>query len=220
MRLAKTETLVPAIKKDAKRVRHYIGPVRVPGQAELEDSGATITYSDTNTTEQLRHESAMYVESISGLCRNCTVLGVKADLHFLNGTRVTIAHGIYNHHVVILETTKILIPWYLCDGQTGYGRVFSAGFSITGVGGLKNLFTTPDGKFHSGYYIQENSNFMMNAELVNYRNESTVVYVTLDLEYLEGKQSGWMDASTSLLSVTGCSPPDFQPPPGTVSPQS
>jgi hypothetical protein len=184
---------------------------------EMAGQVTTITYGDTNTTEIIRHEGVQFFDTISGICANCTVLAAKADLHFLNGTRVTISHGIYNHHVVVLDTGKMLLPWYLCDGQTGYGRVFSSGFMITGVAEIKNLFTTPDGSFKSGYFIPQASLFMMNAEIVNYRREGVPLYVTTDIEYLEGKQPDYMDASMSLISVTGCDPPDFQPPPGSVS---
>jgi hypothetical protein len=217
MRIAKSEKLVPEIRKDAKRVRHFIGPITVPGQNEMRTNGPSITYDDGNTTETVFNEGVMYMENIQGFCSDCTVLAAKADLHFLNGTRVTISHGIYDHHVVVLDTSKMLLPWYLCDGQSGYGRVFNSGFMITGVAEIKNLFTTPDGKFKSGYYIPQNAAFMMNAELINYRKENQEVYVTTDIEYLDGKQPDYLDASMSLLSVTGCAPPDFQPAPGQVS---
>lgn len=63
------------------------------------------------------------------------------------------------------------------------------------------MYTTPDGTFNSGYYIQEN-NFMMQAEMINYRKEEQRVYIETDIEFVNGKQGS--DSEQGVLSATGC----------------
>jgi hypothetical protein len=62
------------------------------------------------------------------------------------------------------------------------------------------LYTTPDGKFKSGYYIS-NNNFAMQLEVINYRKEAQQVYVETDLEYVPGRDGG--DAEQGVLSAKG-----------------
>jgi hypothetical protein len=62
-------------------------------------------------------------------------------------------------------------------------------------------YATPDKNIQSGYHIKNNT-FAMTADIVNYNTKNTTIYVTYDLEYLPGKLGG--DASSTLISVTGC----------------
>jgi stress up-regulated protein Nod 19 len=64
------------------------------------------------------------------------------------------------------------------------------------------LFTSKDGSIESGFHIDEKTKFILQYDLVNYNVETKKVYVTLDMEYVEG-QIG-MEATSDLLSVTGC----------------
>jgi hypothetical protein len=144
------------------------------------------------------------------------VIAGKADLHFLNGTRATIASsGVYNHHLLVIDQTKRLLPWYLCSGQTDLGSSKSSGFLITGVAEATNRFSIPNAPFTSGYLLPPATpsspahSFQLNAELINYRAATQPIYVTAETEYLPGIAPGTLDASTSLLSITGCAKPDF-----------
>lgn len=62
------------------------------------------------------------------------------------------------------------------------------------------MYTTPDGKFPSGYYIKDNR-FLMQAEIVNYRREPQDVYIQIDMEYMEGQYG--TDAQQFTLAATG-----------------
>jgi hypothetical protein len=147
---------------------------------------------------------------VSGFCTNCTVLYTKAELRFENGTRATVEHGVYEHHVVMVDLAKRTMPFYLCDGQKGFLGQFPAdGFVVSGNDEAQNWFTTPDGSFNSGYTVGKNMMLAMQAELVNYKTESQNVYVTVDYEYLTEKPESVADSSVSLFSVTGCSLPDY-----------
>jgi hypothetical protein len=147
---------------------------------------------------------------ISGFCTDCTVLYTKAELYFENGTRATVEHGVYEHHVVMVDMAKRTMPFYLCDGQKGFlGNFPAVGFVVSGNDEAANMFTTPDGTFNSGYLVGPKQMIAMQAELVNYRKEEQKVYVTIDYEYVRGKADAPADSSVSLFSVTGCSFPDY-----------
>jgi len=200
---ARIENLPPRVRKDAIHQRLYFGPFKLPsqkgkpapsGHGHKENEGA-----DTDSTE-IR-------QRITGFCHNCTVLYGKSDIYTVENPleRATIASGVYNHHLLILDPEKTsLLPWYICPGQKDLGRSKSAGFMIAGVAEAVNWFTTPDGEFKSGYYIgNKQQNFSLNAALVNYNEKESQVYVTTEVEWVPGKEAGVRDASMSLLSVTG-----------------
>jgi hypothetical protein len=50
-------------------------------------------------------------------------------------------------------------------------------------------FTTPDGKFDSGFYLADNDTMLLQAELVNYRKEEQKVFIQIDYEYVDGKSA-------------------------------
>jgi hypothetical protein len=157
-------------------------------------------------------------KQLTGFCTNCTVLYGKGDLHYGNGTRAGFSEGIYIHHIVIVDLTKRTMPFYLCDGQKDFLGTFpAAGFIVAGNDEAPNYFTTPDGKFDSGYYIGQREMFAMQSEIINYKPTNQSVYITAEIEYLPGRISGFADSAVSLLSVTGCQFPDAHPPAGQVS---
>jgi hypothetical protein len=66
---------------------------------------------------------------------------------------------------------------------------------------FKQLYTTPDGKFDSGFYLGSNDRILLAAEVVNYRREPQPLYIQIDIEYEDGKPK--QQAVTSISSVTG-----------------
>ena len=45
---------------------------------------------------------------------------------------------------------------------------------------------------------------MMNGDIVNYTNETKEVYSLIDLQYVDGRPPGFMEAVTQLWSVGQC----------------
>jgi stress up-regulated protein Nod 19 len=150
---------------------------------------------------------------LNGFCTNCTVLYTKAELMFENGTLATVEHGVYEHHVVVVDLAKRVMPFYLCNGQQGFlGQFPAVGFVVSGNDEAPNMFTTPDGTFNSGYLIGPQQMLAMQAELVNYRTEEQKVYVTVDYEYVQTPAETPADSVVALFSVTGCGFPDYHRP--------
>jgi hypothetical protein len=73
------------------------------------------------------------------------------------------------------------------------------------VDSFVDYFTTPDGRFDSGYYMPKGSKLFMSGEVINYLKLEQKVFVRLDLEWVPGKQG--TDAIKTALNVEGC---DFQ----------
>jgi hypothetical protein len=150
------------------------------------------------------------------ICTDCTVLAAKTDLVYANGTRADTSHGVYLHHLTNMNLgDKPVAAWLnLCPkSQTTYMGVDITSFvGETVVGPLQPIamatvdeytqwFTSPDGKFPSGHYIDPTDRFFVQAEAINYRNEPQEIYLQMDLEWVKGKAG--KHATFSPISVTG-----------------
>jgi hypothetical protein len=147
-----------------------------------------------------------------GLCSDCTVLGAQVDVVFENGTRADIANGVYLHHLTAIMTGKSQPSWVtMCPGNASAadsligslaGNTKVASFVGGAVDEFVDYFTTPDGKFNSGFYIPVGAKAMMSGEVINYRREPQTVYVRLDLEWVPGIKGA--DAIKTSLNTEGC----------------
>lgn len=91
-------------------------------------------------------------KGLSGFCSNCTVLSGKASLMYADGVKAIVTSGVYIHHIVMIDSSKTSMPFYLCQGQKGFLGTFpAAGFIIAGNDEADNLFTTPDGRQNSAH---------------------------------------------------------------------
>jgi hypothetical protein len=119
---------------------------------------------------------------------------------------------VYVHHILSVDLSKQgSMPISICDyanpvvNETSVVPMMPAyGFIGQGEdnGDTAIFFTTYDGSYPSGFHIGSDDKFLLQTDLVNYNNESRTVYVTFDLEYVDGHVGA--DAVTNLLSVTGC----------------
>ena len=73
-------------------------------------------------------------------------------------------------------------------------------------GDTETIFTTPDGKFNSGYHFK-NPSLSIQYDLVNYNKTQKKVYLDLELEYLDGLVG--VDAGHVMKSVAGTTPRAF-----------
>jgi hypothetical protein len=153
---------------------------------------------------------------VDGLCSNCTILAGKPGLVFEDGSEAGPSQGIYLHHIVSSDfSKKSRQPVSKCP-------INADGSQTRRVGGKQQLneklgaelfaqgddnstpfyFTSEDGTYKSGFFVGPQDKFTLQADLVNYNEESKVVYVTYDIEYVEGHVGA--DAVATLLNVAGC----------------
>ena len=116
-------------------------------------------------------------------------------------------------------------PFALCPNmhkETDFG-LWAAGYVLEAVGaGLvqvgqdavdgPNVFAATRGNLKSAYLTNSNDLFALQSEIVNYNPTNRTVYLELDLEYLEQKPSDYLDASTIVVSATGCAAPIYMVP--------
>ncbi|KAF2401734.1 hypothetical protein EJ06DRAFT_357379 [Trichodelitschia bisporula] len=142
-----------------------------------------------------------------GLPPRAALLWAKLDLYYQNGSRATSDQGVYLHHIQIHNLDAKRVRKAYCFGEwASMGRpteiFLSAGASDYEPG---FYFTDPAGKLNSGYLTgDEKERYLMNGEVVNYRNERIEVYPTVEIEYMPSIPKGCMESTIMLFSVTGC----------------
>jgi hypothetical protein len=141
-----------------------------------------------------------------GLCNNCTVLAGRYKLTYADGREALPKDGVYIHHMVSSDTTKRGVGVIgACGGSSAGGAksLGSAYFIDRGEdsGNTETIFTTPDGKYNSGFHVGASPRISMQYDIVNYKNTQQEIYINLEYEYVEGKVGA--DAGYTLKSVTG-----------------
>jgi hypothetical protein len=146
-----------------------------------------------------------------GMCKNCTILAAKSAFTFEDGSDAGPDQGIYIHHVVSRDISKKpTLPLSKCGrGQSENSPLRNLGseFVVHGEDGAAAtiLFTSKDGTYMAGFRVGPNDNFMHQIDLVNYKPETRNVYMSYEIEYVDGHVG--MESSAGLLSVTGCQDP-------------
>jgi hypothetical protein len=132
-----------------------------------------------------------------GLCTDCTILSGKPGLAFEDGTSTTPESGFYIHHILTGELTE---PGVMAVSQCDYPTAnvsqvpdllvhpFFRGFLGEGEDNTDTgiMFTSPDGKMNSGFQMGHSQKVLVQADFMNYTNRTTNVYLTIDLEYVDG----------------------------------
>lgn len=141
-----------------------------------------------------------------GLCKDCTVLSGRWSLTYKDGKEATPADGVYIHHLVSYDSSKKSNnPIGSCGaaGALGGGSLPMSAFVDRGEdsGETETIFTSPDGKFDSGYHFGKNTQLSVQYDLVNYAKETKEIYFGLEYEYVDGIVG--LDAGHTLKSVTG-----------------
>jgi hypothetical protein len=67
---------------------------------------------------------------------------------------------------------------------------------------LDNIDTTRNGSLNYGYHLSADQSLNINVDLVNYKKEAQKIFLTYDLEIVDGKVG--TNSQGTLLSVTGC----------------
>ncbi|KAF2674468.1 hypothetical protein BT63DRAFT_474211 [Microthyrium microscopicum] len=198
---AVSEPLKPQVRQGAKRHIAKFGPYTLTGKGQPKPK-KLINSLDPN--------GQAFIELTSdGMCSNCTILAGKPGLLFEDGSPAGPAQGVYIHHILSHDISKkALKPVAKCVGSTNTtqtnlldllgAELFSQGDDNS----TPFYFTSEDGAYPSGFFVGSNDSFALQADLVNYNADTRKVYVTFDIEYVDGHVGS--DAVSTLLSVGGC----------------
>jgi hypothetical protein len=151
----------------------------------------------------------------SEICTNCTVLSIKADIVYENGTRADVSHGLYLHHHASLNMgLHNQVNWVnMCANKdTTYSGINLQRFApkmipmgqilaLAAVDEYTNYFTAKDGKTNSGFTLNPDDVVFSMTEVVNYANHEQKIYVQLDIDYVDGQPE--KEASYTSMSFTG-----------------
>lgn len=150
----------------------------------------------------------------NGFCeKDCTVLAGKTGLEFADGSEAGPAQGIQIHHILTSDLSKNsnqAIAWCAkkdlgpSSNATGtrFNNLIGSGFIGQGEDNGEILLTSPDGNYPSGYTMRGKDRIILLSDFVNFNNVTKDVYITMDLEYVDGHVG--KDAASALLSVTSC----------------
>jgi hypothetical protein len=135
--------------------------------------------------------------------KDITILRANSTILYEDGTRAEIKNGLYDHHLIFVDRKKSQPSMAPCEGRATIKMPMS--IFIGGSEDMSNsMYTTPDGKFNSGYYIGKEDPIMMSGDVVNYTNETKIVYTKSDVEYVQGRSPGQLEVSTQVLSIGAC----------------
>jgi hypothetical protein len=150
----------------------------------------------------------------NGICENdCTVIAGKTGLVFADGTEAGPSQGIQVHHILTSDLSKsqnqaVAFCAVANPGPakpfngTRFAKIIGAGFLGQGEDNGEIVFTSEDGSYPAGFFLGAKDRFALLGDFVNFNNETKEVYVTMDMEYVDGHVG--KDAVSALLSVTSC----------------
>lgn len=134
--------------------------------------------------------------------KDITALEASSRVVDENFKHVTIEQGIYDHHTVFLNVAPSSSP-YACKGAKAKSvplSVFMAGAAEDG----HVVFATPSSNIKSGFYLAEKRRLVNMIDIVNYNKEDRNVYTESEIEYLPGKQPGYLNTAVATIDPGTC----------------
>jgi hypothetical protein len=170
---------------------------------------------------KLDKNSDIFSAMITPVCNDCMILAAQADMVFLNGTKADIGSGVYGHHIMTTDIGRSMIRAPVSTTCNGISSSFGGGSKkkrqlgsmfgfpaspLIAKGGeaFRQIFAALNSTVKSGFYIAKNDAMFMSAEIVNYDPVPKELYLSLDVEYIPGRPSGYLDVGLGGISVQGC----------------
>jgi hypothetical protein len=144
----------------------------------------------------------MWTDILEGIPKDATYLWANSSIVYEDGKDATIDNGVYLHHYGIFDMDKTTKRVSSCIGVLTPDRpsLFTGGVEDKG----DSFYTSPDGKFNSGFYVGPKDKMMSTAQVVNYSNKTKEVYARLEIEFVPGRVKDALDVGIQSMSVTGC----------------
>jgi hypothetical protein len=154
---------------------------------------------------QMDPNSETFNNIAMGLPQDATMIFHNTTLQYENGDVASQSNGVYNHHLAFVNLNKVTPPFSGC----GTGAIATIPkMPSTMMGASEEIgssaYSTPDGKFNSGYYVGKSDKIVMSGEVVNYTNDTKVIYAVSDIEYIPGRPKESLDVVVQVLSVNQC----------------
>lgn len=205
--------LTPALNRTgSKRIKVRLGPLTLLGKDEYSKKPAAFSKGSFMSLDP-HGQSYINTFPAQSLCTNCTILAGASSLEFEDGSPADPDHGVYIHHILSADITRwgttTILPCDVPDKDVDtIAKTFKMLAPSAFLGRAEDngrdtvLFTSRDGNFNSGFHLTDKNTFLLQTDFVNYNNDTKKVFVTFDIEYVDGITG--QEASTNLLSVVGC----------------
>jgi len=194
----KVETAKPTFPgDDVKRVKMTYGPYVLKAANATKPEGNYISQDPQGTS---------WMGVASDFPTDVTILYVRVIIHFADGTPISNANRVYNHHVFLVDNSRVPVAHIGCAGSPTpilpinsiMGNSAEAMDELAS-GGV-NLTTRPV----TGIFVGKDHSIMTQLDLVNYNNRTEEVYMTIDLSYVDGKEKGIWHVEQHLIPVGIC----------------
>jgi hypothetical protein len=146
--------------------------------------------------------------------KNITVLENHASITYENGSRADASTGVYTYHLFLADLSKKkLNPLIYKENVPSFSftNLFSlnAGtptsvFVSTAEDDATISFASTSNEFKTGYHIASSDRVIFSGDLVDYRFFTQSVFVTIYLEYIDGKPTDFVDAAVATINVGMC----------------
>jgi hypothetical protein len=133
-----------------------------------------------------------------------TILRTRTQVEFADGTRARAQTGVYNHHVAFVDITRPLPEVARCTTRDGPTPNRMSIFMGNPEDAAPNSWAFPNNDLTTGYYIEKGRPVVMTVDLVNYTNETQLVYTRAEVDYVEGKLPGLVNSSLQTFRLAEC----------------
>jgi hypothetical protein len=209
----------------AKRMKILYGPYRLKAANVSICTWRCLMSSDSiKSTVKVGNGMSMdrggtgYMNMVaSDFLKDVTVLEVHSEVQTLDFKRASTDEGIYNHHNVFMDLTK---PIDVFGCEDGIKAKPQPPMTVLGAGATEDgtfRFYAEDGAITSGFYLPNDRQILNMVDIINYNNEEKEIYTATEMEYLEGKPKGLVQASQQRVDPGTCGGPDgagIHPPKG------
>ncbi|QDS77201.1 hypothetical protein FKW77_002619 [Venturia effusa] len=209
--LALASAILP--KKKAMKVEEIPAKTQFPGAKRMKLVYGPYVLKAANATKKVGNGISMdkggegYQYMVDDdFPSDITVLETASRLQDENRKRADTKDGIYNHHNVFMDFSTPPASALACDnGREPAGQipmsVFMAGATEEG---LMSFAARPDASIKSGYYLAKDRKILNAIDVVNYNNVERTVYVEGEIEYLPGKQAGFLETRQERVDPGIC----------------
>lgn len=178
--------LPPTAWKEAKSTKIRYGPYRIPPTSENNVESQLLNVQGMSNTLKIGAKKPCDKE--------CTMLGLFADLEYADGSAASNSNGAWLHHIVLLNSGPAVI-----EPNCGAGKIEN--IFMSGNERSKGGFALPNSSIKSGYSLTPKDSFILTTQLMNMDDKEKWAWVTITYEYLEGAHPDYKQGKTVWQSI-------------------
>jgi hypothetical protein len=137
--------------------------------------------------------------------RDITIIDSKSNVFDDKSRPIDREKGLYNHHNIFVDISTTTPPMMSCNGGKGFSSIPTNVFMAGAADALYYSFTNKDASFKSGLYLAKDAPVVQMIDVVNYSDDNQVIYSISEMEYLPGKQEGYLRSVVTPVDFSICS---------------